>query len=153
MSTRRQSQNNGSAGLKLPPQNLDAERAVLGSIMLRPNAIFEIGDTLTKNSFYAQKHNIIYSAILDLSFKNEPIDILSVSNKLAEKGTLESIGGKSYVAELSGSVPASVNIAHYANIVAKNALVRRLISTADEITCKNAGKQRKRTYSANSYLL
>ena len=86
---------NNKKGLRIPPQNIDAEKAVLGSIMLRPGAIHEVSDIITPESFYASKHAIIYKMMLELSSKAEPIDILSLSHKLEEKGLLDQIGGSS----------------------------------------------------------
>lgn len=118
---------------RIPPQNNDAEKAVLGSIMLRPNSLFNIGDMLSPECFYIEKHKIIFKTILDLSFKNDPIDLISLSNKLKEKNLLESIGGSSYLGEILSSAPASVNIKYYAEIVYKNYIIRKLIETADKI--------------------
>jgi len=120
--------------LRIPPQNLDAEKAVLGSIMLRPDALFEIVDIITPNSFYADKHKIIFENILELSAKNEPIDLLTVSNKLKEKKQLDSVGGSSYLTEIVNFVPASTNIKHYADIVSKKHVLRRLIEAAEHIS-------------------
>ena len=96
---------NGKNGLRVPPQNIDSEKAVLGSIMLRKDAMHEIEDVLTPDSFYAEKHKIIFNAMLDLSSKNEPIDVLSLSTKLGEQKLLENIGGNKYLAELVNVVP------------------------------------------------
>lgn len=120
--------------LRLPPQSLDSEKAVLGSIMLRPGALFDISDILTQDSFYADKHRIIYQGMLDLSVKNEPIDLLSLSTKLEEKKQIESIGGSGYLAELVGMVPSSTNVKHYADIVHKKHMLRSIIEAADEVS-------------------
>lgn len=118
---------------RVPPQNLDAERAVLGAIMLRQNALFDVGDILTPESFYAEKHRMIYQTMIDLSFKGDPIDLVSVSNKLKEKNSLDNIGGSAYVSDILGAAPASVNIKYYAEIVYKNYIIRKLIEVADKI--------------------
>lgn len=120
--------------LRIPPQSIDSEKAVLGSIMLRPQAIHEISDILSADSFYTTKHGQIYSIMLELSSKGEPIDILSVSHKLKEKGTLDQIGGTSYLSELTNSVPASTNIKHYADIVAKKNILRKIIDAGVDIS-------------------
>jgi len=120
--------------IRIPPQNIDAEKAILGSIMLRPGAIFEINDIVFSESFYASKHGEIYKAMLELSSKGEPIDILSLSHKLEEKGLLEQIGGSSYLSELTNSVPASTNIKYYAEVVAKKHLLRKIIEAGDNIS-------------------
>ena len=81
------------SNLRVPPQSVDSEKAVLGSIMLRPGAIHEINDIVNVDSFYASKHGRIYEIMLELSSKGEPIDILSVSHKLSDRGQLEQVGG------------------------------------------------------------
>ena len=120
--------------LRIPPQNLDAEKAILGSIMLRPGAIHEINDTVNSDSFYTSKHSNIYNIMLELSSKGEPIDILSVSHKLEEKGSLDQIGGSSYLSELTNSVPSSANIKYYADVVNKKHLLRKIIEAGDHIS-------------------
>ena len=120
--------------LRIPPQNIDSEKAVLGSIMLRKDAIHEVEDILTPDSFYAEKHKIIFQAMFDLSIKNEPIDVLSLSAKLGEKKLLDSIGGNQYLAEIVNVVPSSVNVKHYATIVQKKFILRSLIEAADYVS-------------------
>lgn len=120
--------------LRIPPQSVDSEKAVLGSIMLRPGAIHEISDVIDAESFYAGKHSKIYATMLELSSKGNPIDILSMSHKLEEKGILESMGGSIYLSELANSVPASTNIKHYAEIVAKKHLLRKIIEAGADIS-------------------
>ena len=120
--------------LRLPPQNLDAEKAVLGSIMLRPGAINELADILTPDSFYSEKHRIIFKTMLELWGKNEPIDLLSLGARLKEKKTLDSVGGNAYITELVKMVPSSTNAKHYAEIVQKKYTLRSLIEAADHIS-------------------
>ncbi len=119
---------------RIPPQSIDAEQAVLGSIMLRPGAIHEINDFIIPESFYASKHADIYRVMLELSGKGEPIDILSVSQKLKEHGLLDQVGGSSYLSELANSVPASTNIKHYAEIVSKKNILRKIIEAGVDIS-------------------
>lgn len=120
--------------LRIPPQSLDSEKAVLGSVMLRPNAIHEITDMISDDSFYAAKHAHIWKTMMELSAKNEPIDLLSVSQKLEEKNLLDSIGGTAYLTELTNSVPASTNIRYYADIVSKKLLLRNIIEAGNDIS-------------------
>lgn len=120
--------------LRVPPQNIDSEKAVLGSIMLRKDAIHEVEDILTPDSFYAEKHKIIFQAMLELFQKNEPIDMLSLSTKLNEKKLIDNIGGNQYLAEIVNIVPSSTNIKHYANIVQKKYILRSLIEAADYVS-------------------
>lgn len=120
--------------VRVPPQSLDAEIALLGSIMLRPDAIYEIGDLIFSDSFYAEKHRIIYNAMMELFGKSSPIDLISLSDKLKNKGYLEQVGGSTYLAELTNSVPSSANIKHYAELVQKKYLMRELIAASEELS-------------------
>lgn len=120
--------------LRIPPQNLDSEKAVLGSIMLRPGALHEISDIINVDSFYVSRHSEIYKIMLELSSKGEPIDILSVSSKLTERGLIDSVGGSGYLSELANAVPASTNIKHYAEIVGKKHLLRKVIEAGTDIS-------------------
>src|SRR3989344_398872 len=126
--------NTGKNALRIPPQSLESEKAVLGSIMLRKDAMHEVEDVVSPDSFYAEKHKKIFQAMLDLSAKNEPIDMLSLSTKLSEKKLLEQIGGNKYLAEIVNVVPSSVNVKHYANIVQKKYVLRSLIEAADYVS-------------------
>ncbi|MFZ3015408.1 MAG: replicative DNA helicase [Minisyncoccia bacterium] len=120
--------------IRIPPQSIDSEKAVLGSIMLRKDAMHEIEDVVNPDSFYSEKHKIIFQAMLDLSHKNEPIDMLSLSTKLSEKKLLENIGGNQYLAEIVNVVPSSTNAKHYAEIVQKKYVLRSLIEAADFVS-------------------
>ena len=117
--------------MRIPPNSIESEKAVLGSIMLRPEALNEIIDIVFAESFYAEKHRIIFKTMIDLFSKNEPIDILSVTTLLKEKNQLEAIGGRNYIAELTGSVPASTNVKYYASIVHKKHVLRKLIEAGE----------------------
>jgi replicative DNA helicase len=120
--------------IRIPPQSIDSEKAVLGSIMLRKDAIQEVEDVLIPESFYVEKHRIIFQAMLDLVLKNEPVDTLSLSTKLKEKKYLEQVGGNKYLAEIINSVPSSINVKHYAEIVQKKSILRGLIEAADYVS-------------------
>mgnify|MGYP002684705552 CR=1 FL=1 len=107
--------NNQQMGnLRIPPQHIESEKAVLGSLLLRKDSLSEIEDVINGDSFYVAKHKMIFEAMLDLSSKNEPIDILSLSTKLSEKKMLDVVGGNQYLAELINVVPSSTNVKHYA---------------------------------------
>ncbi len=120
--------------LRIPPQALDAEKALLGSIMLRPEAINEVIDILKEESFYAEKHRIIWMNMLELYGKSTPIDLLSLSTRLKEKNRLEQIGGSSYLTEIVNTVPSAANIRHYAEIVQKKWMMRGLIDASEYIS-------------------
>ena len=120
--------------LRIPPQNLEAEMALLGSIMLRPEALFDILEVVSADSFYSEKHRIVFETMVELFTKRSPIDLLSVSARLKEKGWLDQIGGNTYLTELVNVVPSSSNIGHYAEIVQKKYMMRRLIEASDHIS-------------------
>ena len=120
--------------LRIPPQNIDSEKALLGAIMLKPEALHDIADLVSPSSFYAEKHRIIFKGMLDLFARSEPIDLLSLSTKLKESKSLDAVGGSSYLAELVNGVPTASNVEHYAHIVQKKSTMRGLISAADYIS-------------------
>jgi replicative DNA helicase len=120
--------------LRVPPQNVEAESALLGSIMLRPEAINEVFDFVHADSFYSEKHRIVFRTMMELFSKSTPIDLLSVSSRLQEKGMLEQVGGASFLAELVQGVPSSTNAKHYSEIVQKKHMMRSLISAAEYIS-------------------
>ncbi len=124
---------NTSQNPKLPPQNIEAERSVLGALMLDKDAIIKVANLIRIGDFYKETHNLIYESIIELYEKREPIDVLSLSNRLEEKGQLDKIGGSSYLTELVTSVPSSSNVAHYAKVVQKKSTLRKLIKAASEI--------------------
>src|SRR3989344_8802782 len=118
-------------GLRVPPQNLDAEKALLGSIMLRPDGLSEVLDVITEAVFYSGRHRLIWQAMVELGTKNIPIDLLSLSSRLTEKSELEAAGGSAYLAEIVASVPSSTNLKHYAEIIQKKHLMRSLIEASE----------------------
>lgn len=118
---------------KLPPQDLDAERSVLGSLMIDKNAISKVADVLSPNDFYTPAHQKIFSATLELFSKNQPIDVLSVTNVLTSRKELEEIGGSVYLGELINGVPSASHIAHYGKMVREKRVLRDLISVAADI--------------------
>jgi len=120
--------------LKLPPQNIDAEIALLGSILIKSGAIYEILEFITPESFYAKKHQLIFKNMAELATKSEPIDLLTISASLKDKNELETIGGDDYLVELSTSVATASNIEHYGKIVADKYIKRRLIEASEKIS-------------------
>jgi replicative DNA helicase len=124
---------NSTAIDRLPPQNIEAEQSVLGSLMLDKDAIIKVADLLKVGDFYRGSHNAIYEVILDLYQKGEPVDLLSAANRLEEIKKLEDIGGTSYLAELINAVPASANVFTYAKIVHRKKILRDLISASYHI--------------------
>lgn len=119
---------------KIPPHDEEAERAVLGSLMIDARAITKVADVLIARDFYAGSHQKIFQAAVDLFAKNEPIDIVSVTNILNAKHELESVGGSAYLADLINVVPSSAHIAHYAKIIKEKKIMRDLIAVSADIT-------------------
>lgn len=118
----------------LPPQNIEAEKSLIGSILLDQASLNRVADFLRPQDFYNRVHQIIYEAILKLFGKNEPVDILSLSNVLEESGDLETIGGVGYLTSLVNSVPTSAHILHYGKIVERKKILRDMIEAAHHIT-------------------
>ncbi len=125
--------------LKLPPQDIEAERSVLGALMLDKNAIVQVADFLAPSDFYESKHRKIYESIVNLWSKGEPVDLLTVSHDLKAKKQLDETGGLDYLTELTDSVPTSAHVAHYANIVKEQRVRRDLIEAASDISEKAFG--------------
>jgi replicative DNA helicase len=121
-------------GPRVPPQDLDAERALLGAIMLSANTMYDVADIVTADAFYAAKHGTIFDGMLSLYSKGEPIDVVSLSNKLKSSKQLDTIGGGAYLSELVTSAPAASNAQHYAQIVQTKYMLRSLIEAARQIS-------------------
>jgi len=118
----------------MPPQNLEAEIALLGALMIDKDAIIKVADIVNEEDFYKDAHGKIYKAMRELFSRNEPIDILSLSNRLEEKKQLESAGGRSYLAKLSASVATASHVVNYSNIVQRKATLRRLLRVSAEVS-------------------
>ncbi len=112
---------------KVPPQNIDAERSVLGGLLLDQEAWDEISDLIGEADFYKPSHKKIFAAIKDLNQKSEPTDLITVSNHLMSTNEIDSVGGPAYLAELMEQTPSAANIGNYAKIVHEKYLLRRLI--------------------------
>ena len=118
---------------RLQPQAPDMERAVLGAMMIDSDAYAMVCEILSPESFYEPRNQMIYSAIRDLSIREKPIDVLTVTEQLAKNGTLEQVGGPVYISELSSRVASSVHIEYHANVIAQKATARQLIHFCNEI--------------------
>jgi len=118
---------------RLPPQNIEAEQCVLGAIMLENEALASVIEDLRSEDFYKEAHKKIYTAMLDLYEKNEPIDLITLTEQLKKKEELETIGGASYLSQLVGMVPSAANARYHAKIVKEKAILRNLITTSTEI--------------------
>ncbi len=118
---------------KLPPQNIDAEQSVLGGILIENEAINKVMEILTSEDFYRDAHRRIFNGLISLSERDEPADLITVTNELQKIGHLDSIGGASYIASLIDAVPTAANIEYYARIVKEKAILRKIIQTSTEI--------------------
>jgi replicative DNA helicase len=117
----------------VPPQNLEAEESVLGAMMLSPGAIGAVSEILDAGDFYRESHAKIYRAALGLYAKGEPVDAITLTDQLEERGELEDVGGRVRLHELAALVPATANAAHYARIVRETSTLRGLIKAGGEI--------------------
>src|SRR3989344_6021429 len=118
---------------KLPPQALEVEKTLLGSLLIDREAINKVADLLKPEDFYQRSNQVVYQAVLALFDKREPIDLLSLANKLEEMGHLEDVGGMAYLTSLAGSVGTSAHILSYAKIVQRKKMLRDLIDAAHHI--------------------
>lgn len=118
---------------KIPPQNIEAETSLLGCLMMDKDAILKVVDFLAPRDFYKETHKEIYQAVQDLFEKREPIDLLSVSSRLKEKGKLKEIGGNAYLTDLINSVPNALHVLSYAKIVQRKRILRDMIEASYEI--------------------
>ncbi len=118
---------------RIPPHNDDAEKSVLGSVLLDKDALYEVLEILKPEDFYNEMHKEIFSAVIELYRKSQPVDILTVSEELKKRKSLEMVGGRAYIALLSTVVPSTSNAGEYAKIIAEKAILRRLIGTASDI--------------------
>jgi replicative DNA helicase len=119
--------------MRVPPQNIEAERALLGALMIRHNGMHEIVDTVSPESFYVDKHRIVYEAMLGLFMAHSPIDIITIQAKLTEKKLFNEIGGLPFLTELTASVPSTANLEHYASLVVEKSTLRNLIEAGNDI--------------------
>ena len=122
---------------RLPPQNLEAEQSILGGILLDNHALDSVLEILIHKDFYNESHRKIFATIVELSDRNEPIYLITLSNILKDKKQLDQVGGMAYLASLVDNVPSAANIAYYAKIVKEKAILRHLIGTATEILTKS----------------
>ena len=111
----------------LPPQNIEAEASLLSAILIDNRILDDVVDVLIPQDFYRSAHQIIYQAMIELVEKKEPIDLVTLTNILKDRGELETVGGAIYLAKLIDEVPLAVNAGHYAKIIHDKATLRRLI--------------------------
>lgn len=139
--------------LRTPPHDLEAEKSVLGAVLIDPAAIHLVTEFLRPDFFYSHEHNLIYSGMLTLYEKQQPIDVVTLKNELLEEGHLKTIGGAGYLSDLINTVPTSAYIEHYGKIVKDHYIKRRLIDISSRMVEKasdNKGDTRKLLDSAES---
>ncbi len=120
----------------VPPQNLEAEQSLLGSVLLENEALFKALEIIKTEDFYRESHRQIYQAMIDLYEKNEPADLITVTEVLKRKNKLDEVGGASYLADLLEKIPTAANIEYYAKIIRQKSILRSLIYSATEIVSK-----------------
>jgi replicative DNA helicase len=121
---------------RVPPQNAEAERAVLGGVLLEPDAIVKVVDILTPDDFYQPDHALIYDACAELFNTHKPIDLITLTDALESKNKLKEAGGASYLSSLVANTTSAANIVHYAQIVQGKSVLRRLIQVSSQITTR-----------------
>ncbi len=118
---------------RLPPSNVDAEEALLGSLLIDNDAIFDVASFLKPDAFYREKNKWIYESILSLSNRREPVDLITLSDELRRRNQLDEVGGEAYVIGLLNIVPTSIHAQHYGHIVEAASVRRRMITAASTI--------------------
>ena len=126
---------------KMPPQNIEAEQAVLGALLVDKDAMFKIAGTVSADDFYREDHKTIFSAMLELFEKRAPIDLVTISDELSKKKHLDRAGGATYLTYLANEVVSSAHIQNHAQIVSEKAILRRLISAATTIIEESFGEK------------
>lgn len=119
---------------KVPPHNLDAEKSLIGAVLIDDDTLADISEHVTPKDFYDKRHGIIYDGMMRLYEKNKPVDLLTLTDELKRKGELEAIGGSAYLTELTNYVPTSAHAEAYAELVSQKAVRRRLIKASGEIS-------------------
>ena len=118
---------------RIPPHSVESEQSILGSILLDKEAIITVTETIQPEDFYKEAHKIIYECMMKLNNKNEPIDLITLTEELKKQGHLEDIGGISYITSLSTIVPTTSNVKYYADIVKEKSVLRKLIKVSNDI--------------------
>jgi replicative DNA helicase len=118
---------------RIPPHSVEAEKAVLGAMLMDRDAVVEVIETVRPEHFYEEKHGLIYEVIMDLYQEREPVDVITVTEKLRKKKKLDEIGGTEYLTDLVNGIPTAAHVAHYASLVKDSYTKRQLISAATNI--------------------
>ncbi|HXW00072.1 MAG TPA: DnaB-like helicase N-terminal domain-containing protein, partial [Anaerolineae bacterium] len=123
----------GTVPDRLQPHNVEAEEAVLGSLLIDTDAIIRVATFLQPSDFYVERHNWVFEAIRDLHERREPADLVTLTDELERRGQLGEIGGAAYLTSLINATPTSIHVEYYARIVERTAVLRRLIDAAGQI--------------------
>lgn len=123
-----------SSGARIPPHNLEAEQSLLGALLIDQEAMLKVGDAVRAEDFYKDSHRIVFETMTEIFGRHQPIDILTLGNRLEERGVLKQIGGRTALVELTNVVTTSAHVSHYAEIISKKAALRRLLKAAGEIS-------------------
>jgi replicative DNA helicase len=130
---------------RLPPQDIPAEQSVLGGMLLSKDAIADVVEVLRGDDLYVPRHETIFTAILELYARDEPVDAVTVAAELARRGDMAGIGGPTYLHTLLSSVPTAANAGYYAKIVRERSVLRRLVTAGTRITpARLRGRRRGR---------
>ena len=127
---------------KIPPHDVEAEQAVIGAMLIDKEAVTAALEKLRDEDFYREDNKLIFEAITSLYQKNEPVDIITVKSELTEAGTIERVGGLEYLSSLPDKVPTTANVDRYINIVREKALLRRLITSGNEMVSLGYGRKK-----------
>lgn len=119
--------------MKTPPHNLESEQCVIGSIIMEEETMVPVAEILDIEDFYIDAHKVIYESMLELNNERKPIDMVTVSNRLKEKGYLDQVGGVTYLTSITNMIPTTSNVKVYAEIVKKNSTLRKLIKASNDI--------------------
>ena len=128
--------NPAPSGRMLPPQNIEAEQAVLGTVLIQDKALLKVIDLLQPGDFYRDAHKTIYAAMMALFDKHEPHDLITVTGLLSDQNKLEDVGGAAYLASLTDIIPFTGTLVHHARIIRKKSILRRLIQTSTEVAAR-----------------
>ena len=127
------------SSLKVPPQNIEAEQSVLGSILLEPDALSRVLEIMVGEDFYRESHRKVFSTMVNLYQKGIPVDLITLTESLQTHGHLDEVGGAGYLTSLVDAIPSAINVESYARIVREKSILRRLINQASEIASKGYG--------------
>lgn len=118
---------------KIPPQNIEAEQSVLGSMLLSRDAIIDVSEIIKADDFYKESHKKLFDVMMEMFEKDIPVDLVTVVDELRKRNMLEAVGGIDYIASLSSNVITTANVSYYAKLIKEKATLRRLIEASSEI--------------------